>query len=430
MTKDLTNVLQINSIYSEKETELENIRISSETSSKYFRSTNNTNNSNKIYEIKNLNKDQINEYFDPNRKLISSYSTLKPNFVYYNLVSEKKVSKSKNNEISQKINNEEMKDFFNELDINKAPHIEELEKKYEFKNVFNFYENSTKKEVEIKLKNIKKKNIKLNNLKFFNVSINLCDNFSIFSQKNFHNDRYNKIDDKENSKIRYKFIKNKFNRFYFNDIKNINKAGDKLRINKDLIKLNINLNEKDSEKRNILLEKDIKNNFEDVKPDKLILMKTHDKIFENKHNFKNLLGLCQIDIRRDGNKYDINPLSIHDNENIQAISVAPKKLNVLRPSSGFDFINGHKKKYENKNDNNDLLLQRRTVSYSKNSNVFNRDKFRKNFYSSYETIKKVFLPPTDNKKYPKYFLPKPGFGILEKPSLLNEKIKTEKKSNK
>ena len=190
----------------------------------------------------------------------------------------------------------------------------------------------------------------------------------------------------------------------------------------------------------------MKKSLNKIPTDIKILFNTHDKIFQNKHNFSKLLQANEIDNENDSYKFHENPLSFYNDVNIDAISISPAAgFNTFSPSSGFNFM---EKNAENENFNfnsfasnkNNLLIQRRTVSFN-NKGYFKSDGniltqkqklMKNNFNFSHDVIKKAFLPPSDDKIYPKYFLPEAGFGILSKPIEQKEKkqkklrVKTEK----
>ena len=70
----------------------------------------------------------------------------------------------------------------------------------------------------------------------------------------------------------------------------------------------------------------------------------------------------------------------------------------------------------NKNDDSTNLLKQRknlTEFYSEKPFI-NEEKASKMSYNS-ERVKSAFLHPNGDKKYSRYFLPTPGFGLLPKP---------------
>jgi hypothetical protein len=162
---------------------------------------------------------------------------------------------------------------------------------------------------------------------------------------------------------------------------------------------------------------------------------THNnKIFQSKHNFSKLLNINEIDNERDFINEEINDLN--DNKNTNAESISPFcDINTQKMATGFDFTYKNSENGENENFNsfanskNNFLMQRRTISFNDQS-FFNKSKnlisqktkMRKNnFNFSHDKIKKAFLTPSDDKVYPKYFLPEPGFGLLTRTTILNEK---------
>jgi hypothetical protein len=234
---------QLNSIKKENLVNVSEVdnRLSSANSSNYFRSTNysshffnsnngvnsyinnNTNNLNSSnFKSNNLNQNfsfpyYSNNYlinkstekkienviseqpFDKKRDLTSSSSSFRPKYDYSNIITDNLILKHKTNEINEKRNYEEMKEFLNEWGINKARFREEMEKKYELKNLLSFYEKNFKEKKDLEnqkistitsLNNLSKKNspspIKHNQkrdeiqkIKGNPLTINNTENFSI-----------------------------------------------------------------------------------------------------------------------------------------------------------------------------------------------------------------------------------------------------------
>ena len=175
-----------------------------------------------------------------------------------------------------------------------------------------------------------------------------------------------------------------------------------------------------------------------IPSDNSLLIKTHDKIFESRHDFSKLLQINEIEDEKEVNRFQGNLLSLYDNVNIDATSISPAwALSTNGYTTGFDFKykNSDNSECENFNFNsfasskNNFLLQRRTVSFNNkgflnnnNDLLTQKQRLRKtNFNFSHDAIKKAFLPPADDKKYPKYFLPQPGFGILTRTNIKIEK---------
>ena len=71
---------------------------------------------------------------------------------------------------------------------------------------------------------------------------------------------------------------------------------------------------------------------------------------------------------------------------------------------------------------NSFLSQRRTISLNVNNNPTGKiyqsqkNKLRRNNLTfTYDSFTKAFMRPTEDKVYPKAFLPEPGFGLLKNP---------------
>ena len=64
------------------------------------------------------------------------------------------------------------------------------------------------------------------------------------------------------------------------------------------------------------------------------------------------------------------------------------------------------------------LSQKNGYYYNTNSKIYQSEKhkFKKeNLTFSYDNIKKNFMKISEDKKYPRVYLPEPGFGLLENP---------------
>lgn len=380
-----------------------------------------------------------------------------------------------NKEILEKRKYEEMKEYLNERGTVKPRFKDETEKKFELKKLINFYEKSSKERQEensgFVLENLSLKN---NNsspgpiitkkdsifLKFFNsknfLEINSTDSFTLCSNIKINN--LSKSDcniKKDPNHILKNRIRNSnklydnFNRLNFNNVKNYqtheskNQKENDFSINRNinkqnLIKITIKFNDFDMVRKNSDKFPQMKKSLEPLPKDPGFLLKTHDKIFESRHNFPKLIHAREIENEKDDYKFIINPMSFHDNVSINAISVSPTgNMYTNGYATGFDFTYKNSDNCDNENFNfnsfatskNNFLVQRRTVSFNNkgflnNNNhlLTHKQKLRKNnFNFSHDAIKKAFLPPTDDKKYPKYYLPQPGFGLLTRTNIKIEK---------
>jgi len=204
----------------------------------------------------------------------------------------------------------------------------------------------------------------------------------------------------------------------------------------NLIKINIRFNEYEMPKKQLSLIPHLKKSLDKIPSENITLFKTHDKIFQSKHNFSKLLNINELESERDINRINEEQLYFYDNTNANAVSISPTGImNTQRMATGFDFTYKNSENCENENFNfnsfanskNNFLMQRRTISFN-NKGFFNsnqnlltqKTKMRKNnFNFSHDAIKKAFLPPTDDKVYPKYYLPEPGFGLLTRTTIIN-----------
>jgi hypothetical protein len=179
------------------------------------------------------------------------------------------------------------------------------------------------------------------------------------------------------------------------------------------------------------------------------MLKTHSKIFHYRHNFSKLLDIKEFDIEKDGYTRHIIPLSAYDKLNEKALLKNSYNFNKnIIPENSTDFYNKFNKndkcfnlKSHNESANN-MLLQKRTVTNlsqkngyftNTNSKIYQNEKhkFKKeNLTFSYDSLKKNFMRVAEDKKYPRVFLPEPGFGLLENPVTFVSKKKKRKSTIK
>lgn len=254
----------------------------------------------------------------------------------------------------------------------------------------------------------------------------------------------------------YKEISNNveyYERHKTSNVKNMDQNNLKLKENKEQKIIDIKFKEQPSYNKALDIIQQMKSNLEKIPTDKVILMKAHDKVFETRHNFANLLHVKEIDNYKDGYKYHITPLSLYDNLNIKALEnhnktilnkstnniSSHKKLeenlieenlakNHKRPSTGFEFL---RSRYNNNPDSDNFLNQRKILTKFNSDFTFQNPEKARNSSFNYERVKSAFTPPIDDtNKYSKYFLPTPGFGLLPKPIDPNAKKKNRGKSTK
>lgn len=166
----------------------------------------------------------------------------------------------------------------------------------------------------------------------------------------------------------------------------------------------------------------------------------------NRISFNRLIPLQDIqefDTENNTKESIVNsPQNFLNEENAEATDVSPAyHTNNFKPETGFDFR--FKGLDENKTMNfnnftdssNSFLTQRRTISFNVNNNpngkIYQSQKNklrRNNLTHSFNNFKKKFMAPVEDKKYPKAFLPEPGFGLLTNPfPMINEKRQNKAK---
>jgi hypothetical protein len=164
------------------------------------------------------------------------------------------------------------------------------------------------------------------------------------------------------------------------------------------------------------------------------MLKSHSKIFQYRHNFSKLLDLKEFDKEKDAYQNHVVPLSAYDKLNEKAVLKNSYNFNKnIIPENSTDFNNKFIKndkcfnfKSHSESANN-MLLQKRVITNlsqkngyfcNTNSKIFQTEKhkFKKeNLTFSYDILKKNFMRVAEDKKYPRVFLPEPGFGLLENP---------------
>jgi len=218
-------------------------------------------------------------------------------------------------------------------------------------------------------------------------------------------------------------------------IKNLDPKSNKVTFNKDQQTIDIKFKEDAGSERTKKIIKQMKSTLEKIPTDKVILMKAHDKVFEARHNYGTLLNVKEIDNYKDGYKYHVTPLSLYDNLNVD--NFKDKKFNAnqgnkedvesgKRPSTGFEFL---RSRYNKNPDTENLLIQRKNLTNFNLENAYKvSDKPTRNISLNLERVKSAFNPPVDDKVYPKYFLPTPGFGLVVK--VLDPNAKKKKRRGK
>jgi len=480
------------------ETDVVNIRVSSAASSSCFRSThytmnssgtrffngsniNNTNNlisnlnatNNNASNTSNLNLNNTEQVvnFHPIREIKSSYSTLRPRYDYTNLVIEKNNFNSKQKELAEKRNQEEIKEMLNEWGISRAQYVEEIEKKNETKNLLKFYQKNLNLNLNKKLnsdvgfinslnsdtmqnispkkqlKSPKKTESSIPNQIFLqnpDKNKNIIDINGILineripsSDNNYFNS--NSITNEENLHEGGEEIKEEFHeenkskkkelpRNIATNIKNFDPNIKKIIKSQEEKKFEIKFKEDPNSDKAKDIIKQMRSTLEKIPTSQVILMKANDKVFEARHKYGNLLDVKEIDNYKDSYKYHMTPLSIYDNLNIDNFNnnkLAEEETNKehKRPSTGYEFL---RSRYNNNPNRENLLSQRKILTDFNSDNAFRSSEKVRNLSYNYERVKSAFNPPVDDKVYPKYFLPTPGFGLVKKAPDPNAKKRRKK----
>jgi len=420
----------------------------------------------------NINENNIEQFasnFNPTREIKSSYSTYRPRYDYSNLVVEKNNLAAKQKELAEKRNQEEMKEVLNEWGISRARYVEEVEKKHETQNLLKFYEKNfsnlnSMKNLNSELgtinslanKNLsnysspsKKEFINKNSLESPQKELNekeipnqiFLQNPEKNKNKNIinineipllihdissmHLDSIEKSESFEGAEKREAkkgiIRKNNSNtdnliRTRATKIKNLDLNLNKIICNKEEKRFEIRFKEDAGSEKTKKIIKQMKSTLEKIPTDKVILMKANDKVFEARHTYGTLLKVKEIDNYKDGYKYHVTPLSIYDNLNIENLKdkkfKAPEDIRAdqpKRPSTGFEFL---RSRYNNNPDADNFLNQRKNLTNFNKEYAFKSSEKVRNLSYNIERIKSAFNPPVDDKVYPKFFLPTPGFGLV------------------
>lgn len=336
--------------------------------------------------------------FDPVREIKSSYSVFRPKYDYAHLMIEKNSIQAKHKELAEKRNQEEMKEFMNEFGLNKARYKEEAEKKFETQNLINYYENLIKPQqeeveekefVEEKVQEVKKTVFLDGNEKIDSKDINTLDIAEDNSNCRVNPPPIIKVD--------------------LNNIKNLGED-NKLNINREEVNINIKLKNAEGLKKESLDA--IKNKNEKLPLDVVATVKAIDPVFNSRHTYSQMLDVKEVDNQKSEYKNNYNPLSAFDSANIEVMTLSPvmnKPKN--RPATGYEFVRDNF-------DGDNLLGQRQTLTN------FKQDDYTKlrqtllkfnNTTVSFRSLKQAFLPPAEDKHYPKFFLPVAGAGLLPRP---------------
>lgn len=155
------------------------------------------------------------------------------------------------------------------------------------------------------------------------------------------------------------------------------------------------------------------------------------------------MGIKEFDEEKDDYKRYVNPLSAYDNDNVNVNRTSsPSKFvkkfvseNIKKDQNTFSFKYNKDRTVKDSVDN--LFSQKKNISLSQkngyffnpNGKIYMSEKHklvRENLTFSYEKIKKSFITMSEDKKYPRIYLPEPGFGLLEKPVTAGVKKKKKK----
>jgi len=376
--------------------------------------------------------DSKTETTEPSEKLEikSSYSTYRPQYNINNLNIEKITEITKQRELAEKRNKEEMKEFLNEFGINRAKFKSEVEKKMETKNLIKFYEKNileTRKEDKsleekenILPAQLQEDNeipvVKRNSSMSARLSLNA--NSLLIRKESIPN-----LEFKHKKSINPTVIENVVNimkpinpiKINTNNIKNLNEE-NKIKINPDEVIVNIKTKASQANNRDKIFK--LINRKDHIPSD--LIGTNFDKVNDLRNKYSKMLNIKEIDDAKDNYKDYFSPLSAYDLANGDVLSVSPyeKKVKPNRPLTSYEFV---RKNF----DSNNLLEQRKTLSGLKFRDITRwTEKISNNKKNSklFSQIQEAFLPYEEN-IYPKYYLPFPDYGMLSRPPDVEEKKK-------
>jgi len=352
-----------------------NPRVSSANNSIGMRTTYYTDNntSTKFYVPQN-NSVSEEEKFDPMKNL------------YFNIV-DKTVTSAKQKESNEKRHLEEVKEFLNEWGLAKTSYKEHIEKKHDYKEIINFYDEQTINRETINNENFRKSEI---------------------------------IEDLNTSGIFPTGDENvKFKKVYSDCARNID-GYDKVLTNPHEITVYIKAKDDYINNKEMRINNEIRK--KEKIPSDMLGYVLFDKSFETRKIYGKLCDLKEIDNAKESNP-DYEPLSAYDNCNIKLLT-KQKIFEENRPMTGYDYVKHNIGK-------TGYLQLRQTFSAFNSNNVYRLHETlnKSNHNVNMNQVRNAFLPPVENKNYSKYFLPLPGYGLNNK---INESKpnKNNKKNNK
>ena len=345
------------------------------TGSKFYQTT-----TNKF--LSTANKFKLNNELDHVREIKSSYGYHRPVYDSNNLEIHKQFINEKNREVAEKRNQEEMKEFIHEWGFNKSKAIEEVERKQELK---------------LLLKNYEKINYKAEG-KHTENNVEEDDKDELIKINEEKEEEQNQLDDEfegENTSIKMMIRKNL----------NIVNQTKGIQIN----------NAKGSVDKKVNVIESMKHRFDKNYPLELNPMIANEKLLATRKMYGNLLEVPEIDNQKQGEYYSDykSALSLYDNYTDCKI----KDFSLNKRENPFNYKLSIGERPATHHEQVNPLRQRRTLSafnVVKEIKELKKDLNSNNVNISLKTLTEGLVLPNAS-KYPKYFLPKPGFGLLKNP---------------
>ena len=350
----------------------------------------------------------------------SSYSTYRPQYNNINLSIEKITEITKQRELADKRNKDEMKEFLNEFGINRAKFKSEVEKKIETKTLIKHYEKNSEPyiEDELQIEQMEEQRAKLKReMSLINhTSSRFSSSSTIRKISTF------KIDDKRKYSIQTLNIEKQITikpkipiKINTSNIKNID-ADNKIITNPEEIVVNVKMKNSKFKNKELLFTKW---KAKESIPSDLMSVNT-DRINDLRNKYSKMLNVKEVDTEKDNYKDYFTPLSAYDSMNFEMFKIPTKekKMKWNRPLTSYQIV-------RNNFDPNNLLQQRKTYSklkYTEMNTLTETVQKNKKNTNLFLQIQEAFSPFDDN-VYPKYYLPFSEYGMLARPAEVIEKKK-------
>ena len=442
----------------EHRTQLNNISNPSNLIKEFKRNHVNNSDIRKVIEFDN--RKNVNYSSNDIKEIKNSYSYNRPKYNFNQLQVEKEIMESKNKEIREKRNLENIRNALHDFGLKRAFYKMNLSNRIEQMQIINEYK---RKNEENKIENL----FKNNNYKQLK---NLRRTSSVILNNNIQNEFINKIINESNlphlSVKRRSTMDNNFlndNNFpnkkvITYNIKNlienklIDNGSEKLE-KKFTFKVKIKLNKSKSTNL-IFIKNKIKEsiNKKDIPSDALFKFKGDDNIIKTRTTYQSMCSFNQFDDSKNGYMQHFTPLSGFDMKNCHKFTInsipkvnKDKKERTITPSifakrnfNSNDYL--ELRKTMNNFKINELQNLKNSLNKSTNQSIskihmtkddeISGKSFKNEEINMNKTLNHAFLNQVRDSFYPKLFLPKSGSGLLNIPESIQIGTKKTKKRKK